>query len=124
MSKTRVRSGFEGRVLERLSERTTDWEYEGESLQYYLGPKWYTPDIVFPDGTYVEIKGYFKAKDRQLLLAVREYHPGIVIRLLFQRNNKLNSRAKMRYSDWCERHGFEYAIGEEIPDAWAGLAKG
>ncbi len=97
-----------------------DVEYESESLDYIV-EQTYTPDFIvtLEDGRkiYLEAKGYFRAEDRRKLKLIREQHPDINLKIVFQNNNKLHKLSNTRYSDWCERHGFDYTIGE-IPKKW------
>jgi hypothetical protein len=51
------------------------------------------------------------------MLAVKESHPDKDIRFVFQANNKIHPKSVTRYSDWAEKHGFKYAIGE-APKDW------
>jgi predicted nuclease of restriction endonuclease-like RecB superfamily len=76
----------------------------------------YVPDFRITDGDgvfFVESKGYLRPDNRRTMLAVRDQHPALDLRLLFQRNQKLGSRSKTRYSDWAEQHGFSYCIGPD-----------
>lgn len=97
-----------------------DIRYESKRLPYTL-TRYYVPDFVCerPDGSifYIEVKGYFRGSDRTKLRAVKEAHPNADVRLLFAYDNKISSKSKMRYSDWCKRYGFEYAI-KEVPSKW------
>lgn len=94
--------------------------YETATLPYTVR-KNYVPDFVCvkPDGQtfYIEVKGYFRAEDRTKLRAVSSSDPRPDVRLLFASDNKVSSKSKMRYSDWCEKYGFPYAVGE-IPEEW------
>ena len=67
----------------------------------------------------MEAKGRLTSDDRVKLLAVREQHPGIDLRLLFMYpNNKLSPKSPTRYYQWAEKHGFKWAEGR-IPPEWA-----
>ncbi len=95
-------------------------EYESEQLPYTLHRK-YNPDFIIKlkDGRkiYIEVKGYLRSDDRAKLLAVKRDNPDIDLRIVFQKNNKLNKRSRTYYSDWAERHDLPFAIGE-IPKEW------
>lgn len=94
-------------------------EYESEAIEYAI-IKNYIPDFIltFPNGAriYIEYKGYLRRDDERKLISVKQQHPDLDIRIVFQKNNRLVGR-KMRYSDWAIKNGFEYAIGK-IPDYW------
>jgi len=79
----------------------------------------YTPDFRLVNRSYVEAKGKFTSANRTRLLDFKATRPDIVLRLLFQRDNWLTKKHKAKYSDWAKSHGFECAIGENIPAEWA-----
>lgn len=81
-------------------------------------PSTYIPDFGLKNGSYVEAKGKFTPANRTRMLAFRAARPDLKIRILFQRNNWLTKKHASKYSDWCETNGFDYAIGERIPEGW------
>lgn len=111
------RSDFERQVAEWLDGWETYWEYEPYSIEYVVKPKKYTPDFVLPNGVIIEAKGRFTGADRVKHLLLKKQHPELDIRLVFQYDNKLSKNSKVRYSDWCEANGFQYAI-REVPKSW------
>ena len=115
-----VRSRLESRVANDLNARGVEWEYESISLKYTLVHT-YTPDIVLTGDKgqiLVEVKGYFMPQDRTKLLHVREVHPEIDLRLLFQSAERtLNSKSKTTYAAWCQKNNFKYCENR-IPDSW------
>ena len=135
---TKVRSKLECRVLNDLDRRGFKYEYEpqpplkwvdevrfGECLACGAKPplvvknRTYLPDIRWPSGEYMEVKGLFTAEDRRTLLGVRANNPGVVIRILFMRDGWLSRKSKAnQYSDWAYKNGFDYAIGEGVPTKW------
>lgn len=126
------RSKFEERIAEDLVLRKVRFKYEHKTYDFFLPTPGkclecgstntarkakYTPDWFLPNGIIIESKGLFTAHDRKLILTIRDQYPDLDIRMLFMRNNKLHRRAKMRYSDWCDRHGIKYAF-RYVPDEW------
>ena len=109
-----------GLQLEELSSAATKFKYhyEKDQLVYH---SYYTPDfsITFPDGReiFIEAKGYFRATDRAKLNKVKEANPDLDLRLFFQKDSKIHKNSEMRYSHWCERHDFLYAVGV-LPKEW------
>jgi len=81
----------------------------------------YTPDfkIVTKNGQFfIESKGRFTVSDRQKHLLIKEQHPDIEIRFVFQNQNaKLYRGSKTSYADWATKHGFKFAH-KRIPDDW------
>lgn len=112
-----VRSNFEARIKRNLLDSGVKFEYESKKIKYETKHT-YTPDFVFPNGVIVEAKGYFQASDRTKHLAVKKQHPELDIRFLFQRDERLRKGSKTKYSDWCKKHGFKFAIGETVPKEW------
>jgi hypothetical protein len=114
--KRNTRSGIEKQILNELDEKGIKYKYE--SLKFtYVTTHTYTPDVILDNGIVIEIKGYFTADDRKKLLKVKELYPSLDLRLVFGANNKIHKMSSTRYSDWCEKHGFPYAI-KHIPEEW------
>lgn len=115
-----MRSKFEERVFSSILEVNPRAEYETQRLKYPV-TKVYIPDVVIPlpDGTYryIEIKGRFLSSDRSKSLSIREHHPGIDLRFVFQKDQPLSKGSKTLYSEWCSKKGFLFTIGT-IPDEW------
>ncbi len=65
-----MRSQLEIRFAAELDERAIKWVYEGEAL----GGAGYLVDFYLPDlGVWVEVKGRFEARDRQVLPEVAKF---------------------------------------------------
>ena len=110
------RSKLEAQIEEQLKALGCQYEYESKKYRYYSSHQ-YTPDFVLGNGILLEVKGWFTAADRTKLMAIRKFYPEIDLRLVFGKNNKIHKKSETRYSDWCERHGFLYSIGE-VPEEW------
>ena len=118
MLKKPYRSKFEARCAADLKRRKVEFEYEPTRIPYHLALDCkYTPDFELDNGIFVETKGRFVAADRRKHLAIRAQHPELDIRLVFMRNNTLSKVSKTKYSDWCDKNGFKWAIGV-VPEAW------
>jgi hypothetical protein len=115
------RSGFEGKVAEQLKKSGVAFEFETTKIAYVVpeSKHKYTPDFTFPDKPLiVETKGRFTVQDRKKHLLIKEQHPHLDIRFVFQNSkNKIAKGSKTTYADWCLKHGFLYA-DKEIPDEW------
>lgn len=99
-----------------FSETLGDFEYESKKLKYVV-TKTYTPDFLVGN-ILIETKGYFKSADRSKHLSIKEQHPELDIRFIFQNaNNKLNKTSKTTYGQWADKHGFKWA-NKEMPDSW------
>ncbi len=95
------------------------FDYEHHPFEYVLEPRLYWPDfmILRSDGSelYIEVKGYLDRDSQRKMLAVKECNPNDTFVFLFSKNNPIRKGAKMRYSDWCKKHGFDFSIGE-VPE--------
>jgi hypothetical protein len=114
----KYRSKLEDRIIEELKKKKVKFKYESIKIKYQKKPSTYTPDILLDNGTVVEIKGFFDSEDRAKHLLVKEQHPDIEIRFVFQKaSTKIRKGSKTSYGDWCDKNGFIYAEGT-IPEEW------
>ncbi len=124
-----MRSKFERKIADYLDNKGIKYEYEKYSYEFdepirkhkahcldcgssnlrRIG--WYTPDFFLDNGYIIETKGRFTAADRRKMLSVKEGHPKEKFVMLFMRDNKIHKNSETKYSDWCEKNGFDYAIG-------------
>ena len=133
-TKPKYRSKLEERVCNNLRNRKVKYAYEPYQIKYttevkpaycancghnvVLKQRNYTPDLVLDNGIVIEIKGKFTAEMRKKMIAVRDCNPHLDVRMLFQSDNWLTRKKFQRYSDWCEKQGFVYHVGERVPDDW------
>lgn len=116
----RYRSNFERRFAEQLAERHVTFSYETTELEYLIPARsaTYHPDFVLANGIIIETKGRLSYYDRIKMLLVKESHPELDIRFVFQRpNNKIRKGSDTTYAMWAEAHGFKWS-SERIPDSW------
>ena len=113
------RSGFEQAVALQLEAAGADFEYEPKDkrIEYQNKPSKDLPDFVLPNGVLIEVKGRFTGADRAKHLLIQAQHPELDIRFVFQRDNTLSKVSKTRYSDWCDKHGFQYCF-VTVPEEW------
>lgn len=114
------RSGLEEDLSKSLVSVGIDGEYEQHKLSYTkpATTHTYTPDFKLPNGIYIETKGRFVLEDRKKHLLIKQQHPNIDIRFVFQNaKNKLRKGSKTTYADWCIKNGFQYSEGT-IPPEW------
>lgn len=110
---------FESRISEELHSKGATPKYETFSIPY-VQERTYKPDFLIR-GTkgeiIIEAKGLFDASDRRKHREVREQNPQYDIRFVFYADHKISKKSKTRYSGWCEKNGFKYAVGH-VPDEW------
>ena len=114
------RSGLEVGLAESLTHVGIDGEYEQHKIKYTKPATnhTYTPDFRLPNGIFIETKGRFVAEDRKKHVLIKNQHPELDIRFVFQNSkNKIRKGSNTTYADWCEKYGFQYA-DKTIPETW------
>lgn len=104
-----------------LLKNNIEFQYEASSIPYeWREDKKYIPDFILPNGVILEVKGRFMLEDRKKHLFIRDQHPEVDIRFVFDNpTRKLYKGGKMTYGDWCEKYNFLYCKGGEgIPKEW------
>ena len=115
----RFRSNFETNFARFLKDNKIKYEYETKKIKYTPKERTYNPDFYLVDyDIIIETKGRLTMDDRAKHMRIKEQHPDLDIRFIFQRcKEKLYRGSKTTYADWCDKHGFKYAEGE-IPKKW------
>jgi hypothetical protein len=114
------RSGLEETISQLLIGNNIDGEYEKHKVKYTIPTTdhVYTPDFRLPNGIFIETKGRFVMEDRKKHLLIKNQHPELDIRFVFQNSrNKIRKGSPTTYADWCKKHGFLYA-DKTIPQEW------
>jgi len=105
----------------RTLKKAFTFKYESEGIPYILPERIYVPDFVITrsDGSvvYIEVKGYLDNDATRKMRAVKACNPDKTFFFLFAKDNPIRKGAKMKYSDWAEKNGFDWAIGE-LPERW------
>lgn len=126
----RYRSQLEKKVADQLEAAGIPYDYEGEWVHYTVPERKakYLPDFSIK-GTRIllEAKGRFGgfksdssgAQERQKILLLKEQHPELDIRIVFQDVRKPIYRgSKTSYKKWSEDHGITYSDKGVIPKEW------
>jgi len=109
------KSGLEKRFAELCLKNGVKAKYEAKTFEFVKRAH-YKPDWEITPTLYVETKGYFSPSNRGNLLSFREQHPDVEIFLVFsQPNNKLSSKSKTTYAEWCDQHDFRWASINKFP---------
>ena len=112
------RSELEEKVSDLLFELNIDYEYEPIRIPYEIQHN-YSPDFLLPNGIYLECKGYWDSADRRKIKNVKEQHPEIDLRMVFQAPyNKITKKSKTTYAQWCDRHKIPWTAYHNIPLEW------
>lgn len=120
----KFKGGLEPKVytrLEDLKRKGDRCAYETTKLPYTVTSSYncdFTFTMVSGATVYLEVKGYFSYKDRVKMQNVCEQYPDHDIRMVFQKNNKLNKKATMTYGDWCDKRGIPWILEKDITREW------
>ena len=77
------RSKLEEKVADLLVDLDVKYEYESVKVDYTISHL-YCPDFVLPNGVHLECKGYWDSADRRKIKAVKQQHPELDLRMVFQ----------------------------------------
>lgn len=94
--------------------------YESRTIRFTQPAKasTYKPVWVLDNGILIEAKGVLDLETRQNMVWVREQHPELDIRSVFQRaSNPIRRGSKTTYADWANQNGFLWCE-RTIPEAW------
>ena len=108
---------FEAKLATQLNPLGCGFSYETLVIEY-MKKGTYTPDFILPNGIIIEAKGLWVPEDRKKHLLVREQHPKLEIRLVFQNaNNKIRKGSKTTYGMWCDKKNIKWS-NKVIPSSW------
>jgi hypothetical protein len=114
-------SKFEETLGKQLDGLEVDYQYEPYTIDYVVPARKakYKPDFLLPTGILIEAKGWsMETEDRQKMILVRDQHPELDIRFVFEKpNGKIYPKSKTTYAKWAEDHGFIWAE-KRIPKEW------
>ena len=118
ISNPKYRSQFERKLAAFLDLAEIPFSYEPTNLPY-IRKATYVPDFFLPEGQFfIEAKGFFSPQDRGKHLLVKQQHPEVDIRFVFQNAHQtLSKKSSTTYAKWCEQYGFLWAH-KVIPTKW------
>lgn len=112
-----LRSGPERSLDLQLRASGLVYSNEAIKLPYILSYN-YIPDFYIPSlDMYIEVKGYFRRDDQAKMKAIKQQHPELDIRFVFQEADKKIAYGKITNAQWAEKNNFPWAEGR-IPDEW------
>ena len=108
---------FEAKLATQLNTLGCGFTYETLVIEY-MKKGTYIPDFILPNGIIIEAKGLWTPEDRKKHLLVREQHPDLEIRMVFQNaNNKIRKGSKTTYGTWCDKKNIKWS-NKVIPTSW------
>jgi len=126
----RFRSRLEKKVADQLDDAGVPYDYEGGWVHYIVPAREakYLPDFTIRNTKIlIEAKGRFGgfrsdssgAQERQKMILLKEQHPDLDIRIVFQDAKKpIYKGSKTTYAKWADDHGFTWADRGVVPTAW------
>lgn len=131
------RSKLEERVAAQLEQAGVAYSHEAQWVRYVVPEREakYLPDFSDPDGCpiIIEAKGRFgggnpkfkqsnsgdSAKERQKLILLKEQHPELDIRLVFERAaSPIYPKSPTSQGKWATDHGFKWSDKGLVPLEW------
>ena len=106
----KVRSKLEIDVANTLTETKIPWQYEVTKIPYTIPESLHHYTVDFTVGTLLlEGKGILiDAKERQKYILIKQQHPELDIRFIFDNPLKLCNGTKQTHAFWAEKNGFPY----------------
>lgn len=116
---TGYRCQYEADVAAGLAADGVETSYEALRIPYVVNIcAAYKPDwALHEQAIMLEVKGEFRKEDRDKMLLVKQQHPHLDIRLMFQRPGGKVTQ-KLTYAMWAEKNGFPWCQGPRLPDDW------
>ena len=117
MSEKKRRSKLELKFEEIIKEFNVEYDYEVTKIPYTIPESNhnYTVDWTFINGLLVETKGYLSDhKERYKYVLLKQQHPDLDLRFVFDNPNKLCGGTKMTHAKWAEKHGFAYCSIRDV----------
>ena len=121
------RNKFEEQTAQSLVANGVTFSYEDTKIPYTVSGTYLVDFEITTKGgntIYIETKGNGRSFDhsvRRKMIAVKEQHPEIDLRIVFYSDGKIDPKRKdgthMCQSDWATKHNFKYSI-RHIPLDW------
>ena len=111
------RSRLEERFEQIIQNFDIDYDYEITKIPYVVPESnhTYTVDWTFLNNLLVETKGYLSThQERHKYVLLKQQHPELDLRFVFDNPNKLCGGTKMTHGKWAEKYGFKYCSIKDI----------
>ena len=111
MSEKKRRSKLELKFEEIIKEFDVAYDYEVTKIPYTIPESNhnYTVDWTFINGLLVETKGYLSDhKERYKYVLLKQQHPDLDLRFVFDNVNKLCGGTKYTHGTWATKNGFKF----------------
>lgn len=123
MTNQRRRSKLEERFETILQEFGVTYEYEVTKIPYTIPESYhvYTVDWTVLNGKLIETKGYLSDHaERRKYVLLKEQHPELDLRFVFDNGNKLCGGTKQTHGAWATKQGFRWCSIKDVEQikAW------
>ena len=123
MTNQRRRSKLEERFETILQEFGVTYEYEVTKIPYTIPESYhvYTVDWTVLNGKLIETKGYLSDHaERRKYVLLKEQHPELDLRFVFDNPNKLCGGTKQTHGAWATKQGFRWCSIKDVEQikAW------
>ena len=111
MSEKKRRSKLELKFEEILKDFAVEYDYEVTKIPYTIpeSKHTYTVDWTLLNGMLLETKGYLSDhQERYKYVLLKQQHPDLDLRFVFDNPNKLCGGTKMTHAKWAEKYGFKW----------------
>lgn len=111
MPEKKRRSKLELKFEEIIKEFNVEYDYEVTKIPYTIPESNhnYTVDWTFINGLLVETKGYLSDhKERYKYVLLKQQHPDLDLRFVFDNPNKLCGGTKQTHGAWATKYGFKW----------------
>jgi hypothetical protein len=111
MTSQRRRSKLEDRFEAILNDNGVDYQYEVTRIPYVVPESHhtYTVDWTILNGKLIETKGYLSDYgERRKYALLKEQHPELDLRFVFDNPSKLCGGTKMSHAAWADKYGFKW----------------
>lgn len=111
MSEKKRRSKLELKFEEILKDFEVEYDYEVTKIPYTIpeSKHTYTVDWTLLNGMLLETKGYLSDhQERYKYVLLKQQHPDLDLRFVFDNPNKLCGGTKMTHAKWAEKYGFKW----------------
>ena len=111
------RSKLEQRFEQILLDNQIEYEYEVTRIPYIVPESKhnYTVDWTCLNGLLIETKGYLSDhQERHKYVLLKEQHPTLDLRFVFDNPNKLCGGTKYTHAKWADKYGFKWCSIKDV----------
>lgn len=127
MSERKRRSKLESKFEEILKESKIEYEYETTKIPYIVPESNhnYIVDFSGSNGIQYEVKGWLSDhQERQKYILVKQQHPDLDLRFVFDNPNKLCGGTKYSHAKWADKFGFRWCSIKDVEQIQSWLNEG